>query len=442
MAKPRASHTQRTTTPESLERRSAIGLIPPWIRACAVFLLLCSAAQSRAEDADYAPNNRNWNGLSQLLAIARDSVSDARPAARIDLSALRAEDGMLVLYPAVALPRADLTAFMNEGGRLAIADDFGAGSALLQAFGIGRHAPLAPPRERRLRGNINVLIAKPELQHPLTHGVPALVTNHPQVLHHDTLQPVFSLDAQHSAVVLSGGVGSGRLVALGDPSMLINNMLEFHGNQAFAANLVRYLAPHGRLWIATPNTEWVGHYGHVGSGDPLALLRVGLQRLSQVRLPPAAVRLTTLVLAGLLLFAAATALPRRSSYARAVALPVLETIAGFAGRVRFFARSKHNLNAPVLTYKLEFERRLLEALALPQWPALNELEPLLQARGYSASVAAEARALMLELGQIALDQDRPPAPPAIDPRKFHAIVASGDRILAALGQAPARATRS
>jgi hypothetical protein len=243
-------------------------------------------------------------------------------------------------------------------------------------------------------------------------------------------------------VVLSGGVGSGRLVALGDPSMLINNMLEFHGNQTFAANLVRYLAPHGRLWIATPSTEWTGHYGHVGSGDPLALLRVGLQRLSQVRLPPAAVRLTTLVLAGLLLFAAATALPRRSSYARAVALPVLETIAGFAGRVRFFARGRHNLSAPVLTYKLEFERRLLDALALPQWPELHELEATIRARGFSASVAADARALLLELGHIAIEQDRPPSPPAIDPRKFHALVASGDRILAALGQARPRASRS
>src|SRR6185295_4720964 len=99
-------------------------------------------------------------------------------------------------------------------------------------------------------------------------------------------------------------------------------------------------------------------------------------------------------------------------------------------------------NAPVLTYKLEFERRLLDALALPQAPALHELEATMQARGFSPSVAADTRALLLELGQIALEQDRPPAPPAIDPRKFHALVASGDRILAALGQAPARATRS
>jgi hypothetical protein len=294
--------------------------------------------------------------------------------------------------------------------------------------------PRAIPRERWLRGNVNVLIAKPEARHPLTQGVPALVTNHPQVLHHAALDAVFSLDERHSAVVLSGGVGSGRLVALGDPSTLINNMLAFRGNRVFAANLVRYLAPNGRLWIATPNAEFIGHYGRIASSDPLALLRVGLQRLSQVRLPPAAVRLTTLVLAVLLLFGAATALPRRSSYARAVSLPLLETIAGFAGRVRFFTRARGNLSAPVLTYKLEFERRLVAALGLPRAWSLYELENAVQARGLGASVAADTRALLLELGRIALEQDRPSAPPAIDALKFHALVASGDRILAALEQ--------
>jgi hypothetical protein len=151
--------------------------------------------------------------------------------------------------------------------------------------------------------------------------------------------------------------------------------------------------------------------------------------------------LTTFVLAALLLFGAATALPRRSSYARAVALPVLETIAGFAGRVRFFARARHNLGAPLLTYKLEFERRLLDALALAQAPSLHELDAAMQARGFSAKVAADTRALLLELGQIALEQDRPPAPPPIDPAKFHALVAGGDRILAALEQQRARAPR-
>ena len=131
---------------------------------------------------------------------------------------------------------------MYEGGRLAIADDFGEGVA---ARRLPHHAQRAGRTDdtRRLRGNRNVLIATPSVRHPLALDVLALVTNHPQVLHHDALEAIFSLSTTRaSAVVLAGAVGQGRLVAIGDSSVLINNMLEFSGNRAFARNLVRYLA--------------------------------------------------------------------------------------------------------------------------------------------------------------------------------------------------------
>src|SRR5262249_38350334 len=52
------------------------------------------------------------------------------------------------------------------------------------------------------------------------------------------------------ALAVEIGIGRGRLYALADPSVLINNMLELAGNRAFAFRLVSALArPGGRLVV-------------------------------------------------------------------------------------------------------------------------------------------------------------------------------------------------
>ncbi len=403
---------------------------------------LVGTHHARADTGDYALDNQGWNGLSELLSIARGAGLELRVPHRIDLAALRPGDGLLLVYPAEPPPARDLSAFMAEGGRLAVADDFGAGGRLLASFGVGRSKPGSVPPERRLRGNVHVLIAKPRARHPLNAQVLALVTNHPQVLHHDQLDAIFSLDQSRGAIVLSGAVGKGRLVAIGDSSVLINNMLEFRGNRTFAHNLVRYLAQDGRLWIAAPDTVLAGRYPSVAAADPLAGLRAGLDRLARARLPPAALRVTALVVSLLLLLAAASALPRRATYARATALPAAETLAGFAGRVRFFSGKGRNLLSPLLTYKLELERELLEGLALRDQPSLRDMTEAMRKAGLAEPLIEHTRALLLELEQLALAQERPPSPPHVGERKFHAMVASGDRILHALHEVRARERRS
>jgi hypothetical protein len=400
-----------------------------------------AASSARAQDSDYAVSNRAWNGLSELIAIAREAKVDVQVGARIDLHGVKARDGMLVIYPQEALPRTDLTAFMYEGGRLAVADDFGTGGALLEGLGVHRHTPAPVAASQHLRGNLNVLIAKPGARHPLSENVQALVTNHPQALQHDELEAIFSLGGPRDAVVLSGAVGKGRLVAISDSSVLINNMLELRGNRSFARNLVRYLAPNGRLWVATPTTELSGHYGNLAVTDPLLGLRAGLRRLAQARLPDAAVRITTLVVAALLVLGAATALPRRSSYLRAVSMPKVEASGGFAGRVRFFSKKEANLLVPLLAYKTELESQLLEALALKGEPTLRDLVDALKHAGVEPPLVERAQGLLVELRALALAQDGP-APPRIGKDRFHAMLADGDRILAAVERPHMQSGRS
>jgi hypothetical protein len=64
-----------------------------------------------------------------------------------------------------------------------------------------------------------------------------------------------------SAVVAAVELFDGRLVALSDPSVLINRMLEFDGNLAFAINALRWLGRGGesrRLVIMTGDVSFIG----------------------------------------------------------------------------------------------------------------------------------------------------------------------------------------
>lgn len=412
---------------------------PGWPGAFLVFLGVTAAAlwipaDVQADKDDYSVDSGAWNGLKDLVTIARAAGLSLETPSSLDLSLLNARDGLLLLYPTEPPPRPDLAAFMADGGRLGVADDFGAGKALLEGFRIGRSAPSSGVRALRLRDNQALRIAKPQFEHALSADVVALVTNHPQVLHHDALDAVFALGDRADAIVLTGAVGNGRLVALADPSTLINNMLEFRGNRVFAGNLVRYLAHGGRLWIATPATTFTGHYAGLAVTDPLASLRTLLQRVATVSLPPAAIRATTAVIVALLLFASASALPRRSTYARAMALPTTDTNAGFAGQVRFFLRPRRSYLAPALAYRQEFEYRSA-ALHANSDDAQRNLSGTTGARSATTAprdLLEQARAFRAELDALAVAAGRPPDLPRVTKRKFHDVVAVGDRILAAL----------
>ena len=67
-------------------------------------------------------------------------------------------------------------------------------------------------------------------------------------------------------MAVAGQVDKGRLFAMSDPSALINSMLRYPGNRAFAAGLIRYLANdaergQGRLFLVANNYKQEGSVG-------------------------------------------------------------------------------------------------------------------------------------------------------------------------------------
>jgi hypothetical protein len=98
-----------------------------------------------------------------------------------------------------------------------------------------------------------------------------MVLNHPTALIHPNLSPVLrirAVGAPDAIVAVAGQVGEGRLFAMSDPSAVIDGMLRYPGNRAFAAGLARYLVEPanrtggpGRLFIVANDFNQEGGFG-------------------------------------------------------------------------------------------------------------------------------------------------------------------------------------
>lgn len=409
-----------------------------------------------AQDAgDFDPDSTEWNGLSELMAIAREHA-DASVVRELDASTLTPDDAVLLLAPRDA-PLADpLIQLMREGGRVVVADDYGAGGEILRTFHIRRHDPRTDADVLRLRGNPELLVAHPAMQHPLTLGVDALVTNHPQVVDHhpeegeaiggeppSPLPPIFEI-AEGDAVVLAGAVGQephqGRLVVLSDPSVLINNMLEMRGNRRFAENLIAFVSrPGGRFLVLPPDGHVVGRYGRSSLGDPLTDLRALLDEIDRASLPPAALRVAAASLAAILLLFGAGVLPKTSPYGSASFATRPAAEGGFVGRVGWYAARAADLTEPFLVYKFELETELHARLGLSGRSSVMDVVQAMQKRGLSGSEVESARTLLLELGRAEERAERNAGDHPISEARLTTVVQRGDALLARVRRTEGRA---
>ena len=222
---------------------------------------------------DYDLESTAWNGLSDFVSVASGGGLTMETRASLSWSEIAPSDVLFVLYPTGHLDPVHLAAFVRGGGRLLIADDFGHADEALARLGILRHPHAASPA-RTYDGNPNLPIAVPlDDSHPLTQGVVEIVTNHPSAFSVEPgVDAVFGYGSREP-VVVAGALGSGKFVALSDPSVLINDMLAFDGNLAFAVNLLHFLAPArpGRIFVITGEAALTGVPKEAAdAGEPLS----------------------------------------------------------------------------------------------------------------------------------------------------------------------------
>ncbi len=200
-------------------------------------------AQTDTEDltqeGDYSTGRKAWNGLSTWAALAAGEGLNVIERNSIDWEELDSNDVLVLIYPTNFVDPVKVVSFIRNGGRVLIADDFGTGDQILSQLGGRRSQQFRAAKYQD--DQVFTPIATPSGTHPLSAGVVALTTNHPSALSNlEGMQSIFSF-ASGEAVVAAAELGLGRYVALADPSVLINRMLQFEGNLQFGINLLRYL---------------------------------------------------------------------------------------------------------------------------------------------------------------------------------------------------------
>ncbi|MCS6913595.1 MAG: DUF4350 domain-containing protein [Myxococcales bacterium] len=206
---------------------------------------------SRLARRDYHPAHTGWNGLSRFAELATSMGCPLQTASVLDFAELGGRDVLVVLYPERPLQEHSVVAFLAAGGRLVIGDDFGQGAGVLARLGIRRHQGPLPASVPTFRPGATLPLARAVRSTALGTAATELVTNHPAAF--ESVLPATYAFLPGLGAIIEGTLGRGRFVALSDPSILINNMLEFEGNLAFAQALLRQFCRPGedRLVLLT-----------------------------------------------------------------------------------------------------------------------------------------------------------------------------------------------
>jgi hypothetical protein len=290
-------------------------------------LLVATAA--RAHDAaaaddeplvDYDPLSKDWYGLSRWSALCSGNGMPVTAVASLEWSELGAEDVLVLMYPLSRVPPDKLEAFISAGGHAIIADDFGDAADALAGLGLLRADTGIPKARRFYADRMFAPIAVPKIDHPLTQQVEEVITNHPAaLLHVRGATEVIGFD--EGALVVAGERGTGRFIAVADPSIFINSMMQFRGNLQLATNMLRWLSRGGRANRVVLLRGQVPMFGSpkpfiddakAGAlGHTIADVNRWLDERSAWLLTPAAMRAVAVGLAVLLLGLTALALPLR-----------------------------------------------------------------------------------------------------------------------------------
>jgi hypothetical protein len=286
-------------------------------------LSISSASAQEAQVAiadDYDPYSDAWNGLSTFKGLVEGNGFSVDIRSTLDWSELTANDVLFIFYPLAKVDPSKLSTFIQAGGHAVVADDFGESKDALAALGLLRAEVVTPRASRYQDGRAWAPIALPKSSHPIARDIDEVVTNHPAAL--KQIEGATNvIGFEDAAVVVAGERGTGRFVAISDPSIFINRMQQFPGNVQLATNILRWLNRNGRARNVILLRGEVQMYGHPPAfvddprggelGRSIADLNSWLSQRREWLLTSDAMKVLAGLLATLLLVLAIAALPVR-----------------------------------------------------------------------------------------------------------------------------------
>ena len=189
---------------------------------------------------EYDPYSQAWNGMASFVGLAEGMGFSVSPQVSLEWGEISSADILFLVFPLQRVDPAKLGAFVNAGGNVVIADDFGDSREAMQALGLMRANVEQVRASRFYEGLTYAPIANGRSGHPVAQDVGDVITNHPAVLTSvEGADTVVALE--QGAIVAAGERGSGRFVAVSDPSIFINRMLQFPGNLQVTVNILNWL---------------------------------------------------------------------------------------------------------------------------------------------------------------------------------------------------------
>lgn len=379
----------------------------------AASIVLAGAAWATPLD----PKGQDWEGYSQLVQTARDELGPSRvlTPATLDYHKLDRTDGVVIVHPEEALDVDEISAFMRAGGRVVLLDDYGTGDALLARFGI-RRVPLPQRPLAMLRGNPALAIAEGASAHATVRDVGRVVTNHATGLEHKALSPVLVVrgDGEPDVLVgVAGAVGQGRLMAIGDSSVLMNSMLRYPGNHSLAMSVIRYSVEDdvwgkrgGKLYVVANGFGQTGSYRGGGANesqldDARRAFEEAVETLRHGGMPPLAAYLLALAVGlGVIVWTSVRAGRTHRSATPRFMRPVPGVAqGGVAGHAAVLAAPGTRRALALLEIKSALEEDLAMRLGLDRVPSAEELA----AKAHAAGLLNEeqTRSLVRVLGTLA-----------------------------------------
>lgn len=229
----------------------------------------------------YHPLNSGWNGCSKVASAAANvtllsSYSKLSP----NSSSLLAIIGPNIQFSDEE--SSNVRSFLEAGGTVLLADDFGTGNSLLQRLEIGARFSGKPLADLYYYDrDPGFLIIRGFSPSSLTENVSVIILNRPSFLEIDNSSQVTRLASSSPfsfidltpedrplpnetidsyPVMANARIGRGILVLISDPSMFINEMVDLYDNMRLFRNILG--TSHGSMFFdvmhlsRAPLTDW------------------------------------------------------------------------------------------------------------------------------------------------------------------------------------------
>lgn len=251
-----------------------------YIIVVAVFFLilfLSIFAPIVVSESDFSIYNPGWNGCSNMavktremgrftpnIELREDTQTEITQRELLEYEIEPDDAGLMIIGPEEEFSDPSIEFvddFLQNGGKLVLADDFGSGNTLLEGLDTNSSFHSSPLLDLAFEKKLDFGVAYDFEEHRLTRGVSQVMLNSPTAIEKDANATTVMKSSEASwldenengikdedelfeqyPLITTEDYGDGELVLVSDPSIFINSMQEMKDNRILSENTLVYLS--------------------------------------------------------------------------------------------------------------------------------------------------------------------------------------------------------